>query len=140
MDFVRVDYIFSYWLFIWFLVIFFSKKRDIASPIFGLLLGFVFDIFLFLYLIISGKAIIASIFIIILSINILLIYLLRNNTIRILRDSTALGLVFVLYNIYLTMQKTSLVEVYNSIAKSIINGENKTPLFYLVSKISDGNK
>jgi hypothetical protein len=93
-----------------------------------------------LYLIISGKAIIASIFIIILSINILLIYLLRNNTIRILRDSTALGLVFVLYNIYLTMQKTSLVEVYNSIAKSIINGENKTPLFYLVSKISDGNK
>jgi hypothetical protein len=52
-----------------------------------------------------------------------------------IHDLFVLFIVFGVYNFYLYTRGTDMHEVYSKIEKSMVKGENKTPVFMLLEKI-----
>jgi hypothetical protein len=145
MDIIRPDFIFSYWIFLWFIIYYFSPItytiKKYINPFFGLLIALIENIISFIYISIKTKniLIISYYLLMMLLMKGLPIYLLYShnyNYINYKTDISAFIFVFLIYNIYLSINNTNIIEIYKSINKSIFNGENKTPIFYLMTKLS----
>jgi len=145
MDIIRPDFIFSYWIFLWFIIYYFaaipSTIKKYINPFFGLLIALIENIISFIYISIKTKniLIISYYLLMMLLMKGLPIYLLYShnyNYINYKTDISAFIFVFLIYNIYLSINNTNIIEIYKSINKSIFNGENKTPIFYLMTKLS----
>lgn len=145
MDFVRPDYLFSYWIFAWFLIYYFLPIplffKKYANPLLGFLIGLIENIGqIFLY---STSSPISNTwfennwiiiyFIMILLFKMIPIYILSNHKILWYNDTLVLLFLFLIYNFYLFLNNTNIIEVYKNTIKSIQTGENKTPFFYFVS-------
>jgi hypothetical protein len=125
---LRGDYIFSLWIYI-FWILYFFNLFTIFNPKLVLLFGFTFDIiifcFMFYYKSNLKKIVIPSIIILII-IKIIPLYTLRNYKIQ-TRDFYYSFLLFIIYLFWLYINHISFKKIYDTLKGIII--ENK-PLIY----------
>jgi len=133
---IRPDFIFSYWIFAWFLLYFFKVTK--YNPKYLLLLG-VFEnlvtIILGLYYKTSIMYIVYFIFIMIIM-KVIPLYLSwnnKNNFTSLRSDLTASICVFVLYSFWLYFNGTDVISIQRRIVDSIIEEKNETPILWLVN-------
>lgn len=145
---VRFDYLFSYWIVIWFILYYnidafkgpttnFFKK--IGNPILALWLAFWFNTYEIIYmsLIKFNLLLIIEFSFMILLIKVIPIYLLyrRGLSINWTNDTIITALVILIYIIYLYANNQDPAKIYQETEKSLIQGDNKTPMFYLIEKL-----
>jgi len=140
---IRTDYLFSYWIFIWFILFYAtykesSLKNTVPSP----KLAFIIAIFENIIEIILLSRVnqnpwqILKFFITIFLFKILPLYLIWDIPLVILRDIYILIGVFIIYNIYLYTMGTSLIEVYKETQKSLEQNYNQTPFYRFLDWLS----
>ena len=135
---IRPDFIFSYWIFAWFLLYFFKVTE--YNPKYLLLLG-VFEnlmtIILGLYYKTSIVYIIYFIFITIVM-KIIPLYLSwnnKNNFTSLQKDLIASVSVFVLYSFWLYFNGTDVVSIQRRVVDSIIEEKNETPILWAINAV-----
>ena len=133
---IRPDFIFSYWIFAWFLLYFFKVTQ--YNPKYLLLLGVLenlMTIIIGLYYKTSIMYIVYFIFIMIIM-KIIPLYLSWNNFTSLRRDIFASIFVFVLYCLWLHFNKTDVLSIQKKIIDSIIKEKNETPVLWLVNAVT----
>jgi hypothetical protein len=126
----RVDSIFSYWLFLWFLLYYF-KFID-YNPYFGLILALIVNaIMLFIFLIYENYYKAFLFLLVMVSIKVIPIYLLRKSKI-VKKDIYALIFLFIFYIIYCQFFEIRTFGISKNYYK---NKKIKTPFMYLFDKI-----
>ena len=148
MDYVRPDFLFSYWIVAWFLIyynidafhgpsIIEFKKR--GSPLLTLWIALFFNIYELIYVMLLKLNPITFIkySIMFVTIKALPIYLLyrKGASINLINDVLVLLVVLSIYILHLHFNKTNPIKIYEETEKSIVNGNNKTPMFYLMNKL-----
>jgi len=130
---LRPDYIFSYWIFIWFLLYYFRIIKD-YNPIFAIILGIIFNCLQLIGLLFYKnykKAfyfIIANIFL-----KIIPFYLIKNKTIK-QKDilfTIFLLIIFIIYSLLFNKNQIK------SFTQSLKTKNIDTPLSYLLNKLFD---
>jgi hypothetical protein len=142
---IRPDFIFSYWIFVWFLIYFvsniFLNKNIIPSPLLEMYIGFFTSLYGFYYLLFESSNTLPIMkflvmLIVIKTIPLLItIYLNGNYKINWTYDLKKLLILLLIYFVYLVFWNVNVFDVYNYEGISIINNDNKTPFFYLLTKI-----
>lgn len=132
---ITPDFIFSDWIFAWFIIyyIFQRKIGDDYNPYYALWAGLLLSL-LILFATIKDPLFLFFYFIMLFSIKIIPIYLLRK-TIYTPKKLMVFLSVFILYNIYLTIRQTNIIQVYKEIFYSLKERNNNTPIFYMLSKL-----
>jgi len=59
-----------------------------------------------------------------------------NNKINAYNDTTKILFLFVIYNIYLSINNTNVITINKKIVQSIERGDNETPFMYITDKIT----
>ena len=143
---IRFDYLFSYWIAIWFLIYYFIQPanskivqfvKTYLNPKIGLWLALLENIITFIFIIRSHFEwwfFFVFIFMM-LSIKVFPLYLLRNTKIHIVSDSIVLGSIFGIYTMHLWANGTNVYEVYDKTIQSFKDGNNNTPLFMLMHQL-----
>jgi hypothetical protein len=132
---IRPDFIFYYWIFVWFLLYWFKITK--YNPKFLLILG-ILENLLTIGLTVYYKTNVFYIvyFIIVLFfMKVLPLYLVWNNKNNI-RDLKRSVLIYIFYNFWLKYNKTDFLTIHKSILRSIIGEKNETPILCLISKFS----
>ena len=142
---LRPDFIFSYWIFVWFLIYFvsniFLNKNIIPSPLLEMYIGFFVSLYGFSYLLFENSNTLPIIkflvmLIVIKAIPLLItIYLSGTYKINLKHDLKKVLILLLIYFVYLVFWNVNVFDVYNYEGISIINNDNKTPFFYLLTKI-----
>jgi len=136
---LRIDLVFSYWIYTWYLL--YACKIISYSPKFPLILGLIDNIvmlFLMIYYSSSKKTI--SFFIIINTlIKIVPLYYLRNEEIR-LNDIYFTCILFVIFILWLHINRQSLIGNLKLIHDSLLYNKNKTPFMAFWSKLEKNFK
>jgi hypothetical protein len=143
---IPMDHIFSYWIYLWFIIytlVSFSSAKTPANkfivynlnPLLALIIALIENLAMFIHLlyVYPNTTIIAKYIGMMLLVKVFPIYELRNTKIRWKNDLFYLCVVFGLYNIYLALQGTNVIDVYLETYKSIANNKNQTPLFYTLN-------
>ena len=144
---LRFDLLFSYWILVWFALFYFTPEKS-TSPISKFIkrhlnpsLGFYIALFenmgtLLLLIIYNPDLWLIFKFISMVSIlKVFPLYLLRNYAIHWKHDTLVFVVVFGIYNLYLEWNDTNLYEIYERTITSIQKGDNKTPMYSLLSNI-----
>jgi hypothetical protein len=142
---LRPDFIFSYWIFVWFLIylvsnIFFDKNI-IPAPLLELYIGFFVSLYGLFYLTstISSTLTLMKFLAMLMAIKIIplfiTIYLSGTYKINLKSDLKKVLILLLIYFVYLVCWNVNAFDVYNYEGISIINNDNKTPFFYILSKI-----
>jgi hypothetical protein len=131
---LRIDLVFSYWIFMWYII--YLNKLTKYSPKFILGLGIIENIITFIFMIYFGATVgtLISFTLINIVIKIIPFYTLLNQTIQI-QDINATILLFFIYCIWVYINGESVIEYQNKILDSLINNKNATPFMYMISKI-----
>ena len=132
---IRPDFIFSYWIFAWFLLYFF-KVTD-YNPKYLLLLGVLenlITVIMGFYYKTSIMHIVYFIFIMIIM-KVIPLYLSWNNKNN-LRDLVASICIFALYSFWLNLNGTNVINIQTRIVDSIIKEKNETPILWLINTIN----
>jgi hypothetical protein len=132
---ITPDFIFSDWIFAWFIIYYrFQRKLgDDYNPYYALCAGLVLSLFI-MFATIKDPLFLFYYFIMLLSIKIIPIYLSRKT--RYTHKKLVVFLtVFILYNIYLTIRQTTIIQIYKQIFTSLKERNNDTPIFYILSKL-----
>ena len=131
---LRIDLVFSYWIYIWFILYIF--KYTIYSPKFALTLGLLDNIVLLFLMFIWGTSVKTIIWFIIINtlIKIMPLYYLITEPYKI-KDIYFTGGLFLIYIIWLHINNQSLVGNIKIIHDSLLYGKNETPFMNLLSKI-----
>ena len=141
---ITFDKLFTYWVFAWFIIYYFTKyimhdiKYKIHSPIIALYIGLIENLFTFISFVITKVDIIEWIKFAgqICITKGLPIYLLRNERVNIPEDIYSFLFVFVIYLIYLQILGTNIIEVYKQTEISLTKGKNDTPMYKFISGLS----
>jgi hypothetical protein len=122
----RLDLIFSYWIFAWYLL--YITKITRYSPKFIIILGIIENMILLFFMIQNGSTIETIIKFIVINtfIKILPYYSIRNDKI-IKKDIVASIVLFIIYIVWLYINKETLLQKYNKIYNSLIQNKNDTP-------------
>ena len=133
---IRLDFIFSYWIFLWYILYFFKIVK--YSPKFILYVAMIDNVLLFSMLIYKKSSIydITKFLAINTFIKYLPIYTLRDEKIK--REDIIAGIIlFIIYLIYIFINNNNILEVYNKIIKgySDKNNEYKTPTSSLYDSV-----
>lgn len=136
---LRVDLVFSYWIFIWYILYVFKYIR--YSPKFALLLGLIDNIFMFIFMILYGTSKKTIFFFILINtcIKVLPLYYLKNESIK-LKDIYFTIALFFVFVLWLYMNEQNLVGNLKLIYTSLLYGKNETPFMSLVEKIEKNFK
>jgi glucose-6-phosphate-specific signal transduction histidine kinase len=145
---IRPDFIFSNWLFIWFLIYYFFSKnisKDIShwvNPYYAFWVALIENIISMIYIFTAVKN--TSFFLILYAtmlffIKIIPIYLLSKTDYRgyYWQKFIFLLAVITIYCIYLFFNHTSVIEVYHKIERSLIRQDDNTPFFFLMARIRE---
>lgn len=147
-NFIRVDFMFSYWIFTWFIVYFIIQKiskstdfifiKQCLNPKLALILALIENIGLFSFLLTQNTPFyVLFIFMITTTIfKIIPIYLVFDHTILLPNDIIIFISLFIIYNIYLFIWRTSVIEITQKTADSLAKGKTYTPFFYVLHKLS----
>lgn len=135
---IRGDYLFSYWILLWFFIYYFSKCSQCINPIVALLAALIENIITFIYLVISGTDldILIKFLLMMLLIKIAPLWMLRNSKINWINSTLSFIIIFSTYNVYLWLNQTNLIEIYKRTFQSIHSNSNQTPLFSVLSKFN----
>jgi hypothetical protein len=129
----RIDFIFSYWIFFWFILYYFNLIK--YSPKFAILLGIIIDLIL-LFAMIYYKTnidIILKFILIILIIKIYPYYKMYKEPIKLIDIQVSI-LVFLIYLMWIHKNGNTMIDYYNKMAKSLIEGKSETPFMYFLKK------
>ena len=121
----RLDLIFSYWIFAWYLLS--ITKITTYSPKFIIILGIIENIILLFFMIQNGSTIETIIKFIVINtiIKFLPYYSMRNDKI-IQKDIVASIVLFIIYIVWLYINKETVLQKYNKIYNSLIQNKNDT--------------
>lgn len=136
---LRFDLIFSYWIFIWFLI--YKLKWIIYSPKFAILLGLIENLFMLIMMLLFGTRMESIIYFITINIFIKVIplYYLRSNIIC-WKDIYFTIILFILFVFWLYINKESLIGNLKLISESLIYNKNNTPFFKFIKKFKNNWK
>lgn len=145
-DSIHWSFLISYWIYIWFIIYYSSLYFDSSfakwiqnhcNPLLVLwfaLLENIFSLFRLYYY--NTKIFILLIYILtIIILKVIPIYLLKNTKINITSNGIIFGVLFLLYNLYLKLYGTNIMEIYKNTYQHIINNDGKTPIFKLIDII-----
>ena len=148
-NFITPDLQFSNWIFIWaviyYIITVYPSLRDGFSPyayqsinpLIPLYIVVTYSTIEVIGLWFDGVSIvrILQFIAIMFVIKILWIYLLRNTKILPWENMGAMAILFIIYNFYLYLNNTDIISLYKDVNKSLLDGDNRTPFMYLISKI-----
>jgi hypothetical protein len=128
----RIDFVFSYWIFTWYLLFIFKYTK--YSPKLALIIGIIHNTLLLISMIFYKYNIINILFFCIINICIKIIPLwtLRNNNIY---DITATLVLFFIYNIWLYLNKTNMFILFINQHNNIKNNKPVGPVINIMNKI-----
>lgn len=132
--FISPDYIFSDWIFIWWILFYFKFTK--YNPKFILIVSLIQNCFMFLYLFKQNtkKIVIISFFIIDLIIKIIPIISIINTKIN--KDDIYFTiLLYLVYNLYLYIKNTNVIEITNKILYYQVHNIPKIPSLFISEKI-----
>ena len=131
---LRVDLVFSYWIYVWFILYFFNYIE--YSPKFALTLGLLDNIVMLFLMIVWSTSLKTIFWFIIINtlIKVVPFYYLRNESFKMKDIYVTMGL-FLIYIIWLHINNQSLVGNIKVIHNSLLYGKNETPFMNLLSKI-----
>jgi hypothetical protein len=130
-----VDFIFSYWIFGWY-ILYISKIITCCSPKFALILAIIENIITSLSIVVNGASISTIIKSIIVNIVVKYIpfYTIRNDEIN-KNDIFFTLLLFVFYLLWLQFNGVGMLDVYKNMNKSLIHNKGHTPGIMLIDNI-----
>lgn len=136
---LRVDLVFSYWIYIWYLLYEFKVTK--YSPKFILILGLIDNIIMFILMLLynTSKKTILYFVLINLLIKVIPLYYLRNKSIKISEIYITFGLFFI-FIIWLYLNKQSLIGNIKLIYHSLLYSKHNTPFISLIYKIKNNFK
>jgi len=136
---LRADLVFSYWIYVWFLLYLF--KFTYYSPKFALVLGLIDNVIMLGLMFMYGTSSKSIVYFIIINsiIKLVPLYYLRNLTIQWKDVYFTLGL-FILFIIWLHINKQSLVGNLKLIHDSLLYSKGNTPFFNLMKEFEKNFK
>jgi hypothetical protein len=140
MKLYRVDLIFSYWIFAWY-VLYITNIVTSYNPKFLLILGIIENTILLFLMIQNGSTLSTILKFIWINIFLKIIpyYTVRNDVIK-QKDIIASCILFIAYIVWLYMNKETVLQKYNEIYQSLIKNKGDTPgmmmLNYIWQKLS----
>lgn len=132
---IRIDFVFSYWIFAWFLLYYFKITN--FNPLFVLIIGTIENTMLLLLMIYYKVSTlnITSFLFINFFIKILPLIYLWNTKIK-LRDIIASIIFFLIYLLWILINKQKdIFKVQNEIYQSLIHDKSETPFISLIQKL-----
>jgi len=136
---LRADLVFSYWIYIWFILYEFNFIE--YSPKFPLILGVIDNLIMLFLMILYGTSRRTIFYFIVINtlIKVLPLYYLRNESIRLNDIYFTCGL-FLLFVFWLHLNEQSLVGNIKLIHDSLLYGKDQTPFMALLNKIKQNYK
>ena len=130
---LRVDLVFSYWIYLWYIL--YAFKITIYSPKFPLLLGLLDNIIMLILMLLYGTSSRTIFYFIVINtfIKVVPLYYLRNEKIK-AKDIYFTLYLFVLFIIWLYINNQSLEGNAKIIYESLLYGKNETPFMALIKK------
>lgn len=136
---LRADLVFSYWIYLWYIL--YAFKITNFSPKFPLILGLIDNIIMLLLMLVYGTSKETIFYFIIINtlIKVVPLYYLRNESIKWI-DIYFTIFLFILFIGWLNLNKQSLFGNIKIIHDSLLYGQNKTPFMALLNKIKTNFK
>ena len=136
---LRGDLVFSYWIYVWYLLYIFKLIK--YSPKLPLILGLIDNIIMLLMMLLYGTSSRTIFYFIVINtlIKVIPVYYLRNETIKINDIYFMFGLLSV-FIIWLQINKQSLVGNIKLIHDSLLYGKDKTPFIAFINKLKSNFK
>jgi len=136
---LRADLVFSYWIYLWYVL--YAFRITSFSPKFPLILGAIDNIIMLLLMLVYGTSKETIFYFIIINtlIKIVPLYYLRNEPIK-GRDIYFTIFLFVLFILWLNVNKQSLSGNLKVIYNSLLYGQNKTPFMAILNNIKTNFK
>jgi len=143
---IRADYIFSYWIYIWYILFYLgstivnaNKKWVPYNPLFALIVTGILE-FIQLGMLLYYSTIVSSIpyILVIFLLKLFPIYTIYKIPLK-QNDYIFTCILFLIYLGWLQIHQTNLYEVYVKITDSLIYGKNQTPLLHLFHTIINQN-
>jgi hypothetical protein len=136
---LRADLVFSYWIYLWYIL--YAFKITDFSPKFPLIIGLIDNIIMLLLMLVYGTSRETIFYFLIINtlIKVVPLYYLRNEPIK-LKDIYFTVFLFIVFVGWLHLNKQSLVGNLKVIHDSLIYGQNKTPFMSILNKIKTNFK
>jgi hypothetical protein len=128
----RIDFIFSYWIFAWYLL--YMARITIYSPKLVLIISLVEALFSYMLLKTANTATRIYMIIIACCIKIIPLITLWREPIR-QRDIWALISLFIIYNVWLGIHGETMLRVYKKIQALLDNNTDQLPFMYILSRL-----
>lgn len=128
----RIDFIFSYWIFAWYLL--YMARITIYSPKLALIIAVIEAVVSYMLLKTANTFTMVSTLIIVSCIKIFPLITLWREPIR-QRDIWVLFTLFIIYNIWLGVHGETMLGVYKKIQVILDNNTYQLPFMYLLSKL-----
>ena len=130
---IRPDFIFSYWIFVWYLL--YISKIVIYNPKIFLFLGVIEGMIVFCILL--TKIPLSSVikyFIVISVIKFIPYFTIRNRVIH-YNDIVFSLFLFVIYHIWLFVNEKNMIGIYQNLYNSFVHNKQDTPGYILVNRV-----
>jgi drug/metabolite transporter (DMT)-like permease len=136
---LRADLVFSYWIYLWYIL--YILKITKFSPKFPLILGLIHNIIMLLLMLMYGTSNVTIFYFIIINtlIKVVPLYYLRNEPIT-WRDIYFTGFLFIIFIGWLNINRQSLIGNIKIIHESLLYGKNKTPFMAILNNIKSNLK
>jgi hypothetical protein len=136
---LRADLVFSYWIYAWYIIYAFKIMK--YSPKFALIFGVIDNFIMLILMLLFGTSKKTIFFFIVVNtlIKIVPLYYLRNEVIKPKDIVFTLGL-FIVFIIWLHINKQSLIGNIKLIHDSLLYGKNETPIMSIIEKIERNYK
>jgi hypothetical protein len=136
---LRADLVFSYWIYMWFIL--YEIQIIDYSPKFPLILGIIHNLIMLIFMLLYGTSIRTIFYFIVINtiIKVVPLYYLRNEAIKLNDIYFTCGL-FLLFIFWLHLNEQSLVGNIKLIHDSLLYGKEQTPFMALLNKIKSNYK
>jgi hypothetical protein len=131
---LRVDLVFSYWVYFWYLL--YALKITNYSPKFPLIIGLIDNLIMFILMLMYGTSGSTIFYFIVINtlIKVVPLYYLRNESIN-MRDVYFTAFLFLIFIIWLHINKRSLIGNIKLIYESLLYGKEETPFIAFIKKV-----
>jgi len=138
---LRPDFLFSYWVLVWFLIFYFipdNTKDSISAfikrrmnPVIAFYIAFVENALTLLAMLIYNPipSMLAKYTTMMVCIKLLPLYLLRKYPVRWYHDTLVFLSLFAIYNVYLYWNDMNVIDIYKKASLSVLEGNDYKPMF-----------
>jgi hypothetical protein len=136
---LRIDLVFSYWIYFWFILYVF--KIAVYSPKFPLTLGLIYNIIMLVLMLLYGTSKLTIFYFIIINtvIKVIPVYYLRNEPFK-MRDIIFTAFLFIIFILWLHLNRQSLFGNAKLIHDSLLFGQDKTPFIAFINQLKTNFK